>query len=75
MTRDKELTAAFIEGYHIAGKEIGYWGRRFLQCRRKYGSRIAKAFSIYLSPCDHFFRQGQPTPFGVLSPLVVMAHY
>ena len=37
MTRDEELTAAFIEGYHVAGKEVGYWGRRFLQAVRRNG--------------------------------------
>jgi 5-methylcytosine-specific restriction protein A len=40
---EDELTAAFIEGYRIAGKEVGYWGRRFLQAvKNKGGLATAK---------------------------------
>lgn len=31
MALEDELTAAFIEGYKVAGKEVGYWGHRFRQ--------------------------------------------
>gem|GEM_PF-827539 len=34
---EDELTEAFIDGYHVAGKEVGYWGRRFLQAVRGNG--------------------------------------
>lgn len=34
---EDELTEAFIDGYHVAGKEVGYWGRRFLQAVRRNG--------------------------------------
>lgn len=37
MTLENELTAAFIDGYHVAGKEVGYWGRRFLQAVKRNG--------------------------------------
>lgn len=37
MSLEKELTDAFIEGYHTAGEEVGYWGRRFLQSVHKNG--------------------------------------
>lgn len=37
MSLEEELTAAFIEGYHVAGKEVGYWGRRFLQAVNRNG--------------------------------------
>jgi 5-methylcytosine-specific restriction enzyme A len=37
MNIEEELTAAFIEGYQTAGKEVGYWGRRFLQAVRRNG--------------------------------------
>jgi 5-methylcytosine-specific restriction enzyme A len=37
MSLEEELTAAFIDGYHVAGKEVGYWGRRFLQAVRRNG--------------------------------------
>lgn len=37
MSLEDELTAAFIDGYHVAGKEVGYWGRRFLQSVRNNG--------------------------------------
>lgn len=37
MSLDEELTAAFIEGYHVAGKEVGYWGKRFLQAVKRNG--------------------------------------
>ncbi|MEW5968237.1 MAG: hypothetical protein AB1720_14805 [Pseudomonadota bacterium] len=37
MSLEEELTAAFIEGYHVAGKEVGYWGRRFLQAVKRNG--------------------------------------
>lgn len=43
MSLEEELTAAFIEGYRVAGKEVGYWGRRFLQAvRNKGGVATAK---------------------------------
>jgi len=43
MSIEDELTAAFIEGYRIAGKEVGYWGRRFLQAvKNKGGLATAK---------------------------------
>lgn len=34
---EQELTDALIEGYHVAGKKAGYWGRRFLQAVRRNG--------------------------------------
>jgi 5-methylcytosine-specific restriction protein A len=34
---DDELTVALIDGYRIAGKEVGYWGRRFLQSVKRNG--------------------------------------
>jgi len=37
MALENELTAAFIDGYHVAGKEVGYWGRRFLQAVKRNG--------------------------------------
>lgn len=37
MSLEEELTAAFIEGYNVAGKEVGYWGRRFLQAVKRNG--------------------------------------
>ncbi|MGE3598354.1 MAG: HNH endonuclease [Dehalococcoidia bacterium] len=37
MWRETELTEAFIEGYKVAGKEVGYWGRRFLQAVKRNG--------------------------------------
>jgi 5-methylcytosine-specific restriction enzyme A len=37
MSLDEELTAAFIEGYQVAGREVGYWGRRFLQAVKRNG--------------------------------------
>lgn len=43
MSLEDELTNAFIDGYHVAGKEVGYWGRRFLQAvRRKGGLATAR---------------------------------
>ncbi|MDX2016430.1 MAG: HNH endonuclease [Planctomycetota bacterium] len=43
MSLETELTDAFIEGYRVAGKEVGYWGRRFLQAvKRKGGLATAK---------------------------------
>ena len=37
MSLEEELTEAFINGYQVAGKEVGYWGRRFLQAVRRNG--------------------------------------
>ncbi|TVM04177.1 MAG: hypothetical protein CV087_01925 [Candidatus Brocadia sp. WS118] len=37
MSLESELTQAFIDGYHVAGKEVGYWGRRFLQAVKRNG--------------------------------------
>ncbi len=37
MGLEDELTAALIDGYQRAGKEVGYWGRRFLQAVRRNG--------------------------------------
>ncbi|MBS0424416.1 MAG: hypothetical protein JSR71_08335 [Proteobacteria bacterium] len=37
MSLESDLTNAFIDGYHVAGKEVGYWGCRFLQAVRKNG--------------------------------------
>jgi len=37
MKIEDELTAAFVEGYRVAGEEVGYWGRRFLQAVRRNG--------------------------------------
>jgi len=37
MTLEEQLTAALIDGYQRAGKEVGYWGRRFLQAVRRNG--------------------------------------
>lgn len=37
MSLETELNNAFIEGYQVAGKEVGYWGRRFLQAVKRNG--------------------------------------
>jgi len=37
MSLEDELTQAFIDGYKQAGKEVGYWGRRFLQAVKRNG--------------------------------------
>lgn len=37
MSLEDELTNAFIDGYQVAGKEVGYWGRRFLQAVKRNG--------------------------------------
>ncbi|MCF6152766.1 MAG: hypothetical protein E3K38_10830 [Candidatus Kuenenia stuttgartiensis] len=37
MTLEDELTEAFIAGYKVAGEEVGYWGRRFLQAVKRNG--------------------------------------
>ena len=37
MSLKKELTATFIECYNIAGRDLGYWGRRFLQSVNRNG--------------------------------------
>lgn len=37
MSLEEELTTAFIDLYHLAGKEVGYWGRRFLQAVKRNG--------------------------------------
>ena len=37
MQIEDELTAEMIEGYQRAGREVGYWGRRFLQAVRRNG--------------------------------------
>jgi len=38
-----DLTKAMIDGYNRAGKEVGYWGTRFLQAvRRKGGLATAR---------------------------------
>lgn len=43
MNLEEDLTAAFIDGYKIAGNEVGYWGRRFLQAvKNKGGLATAK---------------------------------
>lgn len=37
MAVEDDLTQAFIDGYYIAGREINYWGHRFLQAVRRNG--------------------------------------
>ncbi len=37
MSLEEELTEAFNDGYQAAGREVGYWGRRFLQAVRRNG--------------------------------------
>ncbi len=37
MSLEDDLTAAFVEGYRVAGNEVGYWGRRFLQSVKNNG--------------------------------------
>ena len=37
MSTDAELTEAFIQAYQTAGREVGYWGRRFLQAVKRNG--------------------------------------
>lgn len=37
MSLEDELTEAFIAGYKVAGEEVGYWGRRFLQAVKRNG--------------------------------------
>ena len=56
MSLEDELTAAFIDGYRIPGKEVGYWGRRFLQAvKNKGGLATAKRM---LLPRNAGQRQG-----------------
>lgn len=40
MPLENELTEAFIDGYKVAGKEVGYWGRRFLQAVKRHGGLV-----------------------------------
>ena len=37
MNQQDKLTEALVDGYQRPGKEVGYWGRRFLQSLRKNG--------------------------------------
>ena len=37
MNRQDELTKALIDGYQRAGKEVGYWAKRFLQAVNRNG--------------------------------------
>jgi 5-methylcytosine-specific restriction protein A len=37
MSREDELTEAFLEAYRRTGNEVGYWGTRFLQAVRRHG--------------------------------------
>lgn len=37
MNFEAQLQEAMIAGYHKAGEEVGYWGRRFLQAVRRSG--------------------------------------
>jgi 5-methylcytosine-specific restriction enzyme A len=40
MPLETKLTNAFIDGYQVAGKEVGYWGRRFLQAVKRNGGLV-----------------------------------
>ena len=43
MSIEDELTAALMVGYTAAGKEVGYWGYRFLaKLKRKGGLATVK---------------------------------
>jgi 5-methylcytosine-specific restriction protein A len=43
MSRSQEFEVALLDGYQRAGREVGYWGTRFLQSvRRKGGVATAK---------------------------------
>jgi 5-methylcytosine-specific restriction enzyme A len=37
MSTDAELTQAFVDVYQVTGREVGYWGRRFLQSVKRNG--------------------------------------
>ena len=37
MSTDAELTQALLESYYAAGKQTGYWGRRFYQAVKRKG--------------------------------------
>lgn len=37
MSTDAELTQALLDAYHEAGKQTGYWGRRFYQAVKRKG--------------------------------------
>jgi hypothetical protein len=37
MSLKAELTKAFVYLYRVAGQEVGYWGRRFLQSVKRNG--------------------------------------
>lgn len=37
MLLEDALTEALIDGYKVAGSEVGYWGRRFLQAVKRNG--------------------------------------
>jgi 5-methylcytosine-specific restriction protein A len=41
MKLEDELTAALIDGYEQAGKEIGYWAHRYVQALRRNGGLAA----------------------------------
>lgn len=48
MQEADELSAAFVDGYRLAGEEVGYWGRRFLKSVRRNGG-LATAKRMLLS--------------------------
>jgi 5-methylcytosine-specific restriction protein A len=56
MNLEEELTATFIAGYRVAGEEVGYWGKRFLQAVRRNGG-LATARRMLL-PLNAGQRQG-----------------
>jgi 5-methylcytosine-specific restriction enzyme A len=49
MATEQELTDALIEGYEMAGRKAGYWGRRFLQSVRRNGG-LATVKRMLLPP-------------------------
>jgi 5-methylcytosine-specific restriction protein A len=51
MSIEDELTAAFIDNYQLAGKEVGYWGHRFLQAVKRNGG-LANAKRMLLPRND-----------------------
>lgn len=66
MSLEDELTKAFIDGYYVAGKEVGYWGRRFLQAVRRNGG-LATAKRMLL-PRNAGQRKGLDALLGANRP-------
>ena len=67
MSLEEELTEAFINGYQVAGKEVGYWGRRFLQAVRRNGG-LATAKRMLL-PRNDGQRKGLDALLKPIAPI------